>query len=446
MANTNNSSYTTTTSTAANAVAFVGLLVEACDDWSLCIERGVLVVLHNKIVDRAEVSDLDRLISKYSIAGENVHQLSSTQFLMPGLIDTHIHAPQFPNAGLALDLPLLDWLEKYTFPTEAKFSDTVYANEVYNRCVKTTLSSGTTSAVYFASIHRDSSILLAKICQDLGQRAFVGKVCMDRNSPEYYCETTNQSLKDTQEFVSQIADMKSELIKAVITPRFVPSCTPELMSELGELAQKKNLHIQTHISENLKEIEWVKSLEPSCESYTQVYEKAGLLCERTILAHGVHLGDAELNTIRQTKAGISHCPNSNFSLKSGVCDVRRLKQFGVKVGLGTDCAGGYSPSLLNAMRLSILASNAVKVNKTDEEDDYKPLTYADAVYLATKGGAVLLGMEDTLGSLVKRTLLLNHLGPRLTKILCISLSSWEMTETLLLCMWLVNSSSLTNKG
>ncbi|XP_023325491.1 guanine deaminase isoform X2 [Eurytemora carolleeae] len=378
---------------------YVGYLVESRKDWSLNIEQGVLVIQQNRIVFRAKVSELEYVLEKYNVARNDVTVLSSSQFLMPGLIDTHIHASQFPNAGLALELPLLDWLEKYTFPTEAKFSRPEFSVEVYNRCVRATLDSGTTTAAYFATIHRESSEILAKVCLQLGQRAFVGKVCMDRNSPDYYVEKTEESLAETQAFVNKISELGGSLVNPIITPRFVPSCSRLLMSELGRIAKEKNLHIQTHLSENKKEVEWVRELESDCQTYAQVYEKCGLLTRKTILAHAVHLSDQELETI---------------SLKSGVCDVRRMKNKGVKVGLGTDCSGGYSSSIINSMRLSVLASNSIKLSKElglgegagegegegeGEGSEYIPLDYADSVYLATLGGAQLLDMEENLGSL-----------------------------------------------
>jgi len=377
---------------------YKGLLVDSLPDWSIRMEEGILVVRGESIIRRAKLDELDDILAEFDLIREDITELTGTQFILPGLIDTHIHASQFPNAGLALELPLLEWLEKYTFPTESMFSKTDYSNQVYERCVRSTIDSGTTTAVYFATIHKESSENLALVCKKLGQRAFVGKVCMDRNSPDYYVEETEESLNNTRKFINQVEKVGGSLVSPIITPRFVPSCSRTLMENLGELAKERNLAVQTHISENKKEVEWVRNLEPDCDSYTQVYEKCNLLGSRTILAHGIHLSDQELSVIRETDSGISHCPNSNFSLKSGVCDVRRLKNHHVKVGLGTDCSGGYSPSLLNSMRLTVLASNTQKFSREDGED-YEALDYADAIYLATRGGARLLDMEERLGSL-----------------------------------------------
>jgi len=371
----------------------VGLLVDCREDWSLRAERGLLVVRGERIVERAEESDLPTVLATHQ--GAKVVVLGPDEFVLPGLVDTHIHASQFPNAGLALDLTLLDWLERYTFPTERGLAQLPKAQEVYGRCVRTTLSSGTTTACYFATIHREPSLALARTCADLGQRALIGKVCMDRNSPPDYSETTAASLAETEAFCQEVLQQGSPLVRPVVTPRFVPTCSRPLLEGLAALAARQGLHIQSHLAENQPECRWVKELEPDCQSYTEVYHRAGLLTPRTVLAHCVHLSQDEIELIRETGAGVSHCPNSNFSLKSGVCDVQRLRAAGVKVGLGTDCSGGYSPSLLNAMRMAVTASNSLACRDTA----YTPLQFSDALYLATRGGAEVLDMQGELGAL-----------------------------------------------
>jgi len=374
---------------------FIGLLVDCREDWSLRAEQGLLVVREGSIVARHTIADQDAVLGK--LGGEaKVVRLSGHQFIMPGLIDTHIHASQFPNAGLALDLTLLDWLERYTFPTEAGLKCTNRAKEVYSRCVKATLASGTTTACYFATIHTDSTQVLGEVCVALGQRAWVGKVCMDRNCPDIYGESsTSESLSEAEASVAGLQALNSPLVNPIVTPRFVPTCSRKLLQDLGALASSKGLHIQTHLSENKREVEWVKQLEPDCKHYTEVYKKSGLLGSRTILAHCVHLTDEEVEMVQSTGSGISHCPNSNFSLKSGVCNVQRLRRAGVKVGLGTDCSGGFSPSLLDAMRQAVVASNVVHF--TGEEET--PLSFSDALYLATRGSAKVLAREGELGLL-----------------------------------------------
>jgi len=374
---------------------FIGLLVDCRHDWSLRAEHGILVVQGDRIVARHHADDEATVLANL---GQQIRivRLGPAQFLLPGLIDTHIHASQFPNAGLALDLTLLDWLERYTFPMEAGLSCPEKARDVYRRCVRSTLSSGTTTACYFATVHRNSTQVLGEVCMEEGQRALVGKVCMDRNSPDIYGDgSTEESLSEAEASINGLRGLNSSLITPIITPRFVPTCSRSLLKGLGDLAKRDNLPVQTHLAENCKEIEWVRDLEPDCENYTQVYSKCGLLGPRTVLAHCVHLSDQEIQMIHESESGVSHCPNSNFSLKSGLCNVQRLRKAGVKVGLGTDCSGGYSPSMINALRQAVTASNALNITKVVEE----PISFSDALYLATRGGAQLLDRDGELGIL-----------------------------------------------
>ena len=196
---------------------------------------------------------------EHGFDGSLIQRLAPEEVLVPGMVDTHIHASQYSYTGTGYELPLLQWLETYTFPAESLLSDEEKAREVYEKVVKRTLKCGTTSAVYFATISTKSTELLADVVKELGQRALVGKVNMDRNSPDFYVETTEKSVDDTLEFVEYVekltaGDAGKMLVQPVITPRFVPTCSSELMTKLGDLAKEKNLHIQSHISENPDEV------------------------------------------------------------------------------------------------------------------------------------------------------------------------------------------------
>lgn len=324
-------------------------------------------------------------------------ELTPTQLLIPGLIDAHIHAPQYAFAGCGLDLPLLEWLNKYTFPAESKFKDVEHARRVYSSVVENTLITGTTTASYFATIHPEASHLLADICKKAGQRAFIGKVSMDRNSPPNYIEETAQAATSAREFVESFED---GIVQPIVTPRFVPSCTGELMTELGKLASEKHLPIQSHVSENTGEVAWVKELHPELSSYSGVYDHFGLLNEKTILAHGIHLTDEEIELLAAKKSAVIHCPSSNFQLFSGTCDVRKLQARGVKVGLGTDLAGGPSHSMIDAMRNALLCSRSILFQKRSAGEEYKPLTVPEVLALATEGGAQALCIDDKVGNFV----------------------------------------------
>ncbi|KAM6965587.1 guanine deaminase [Aplochiton taeniatus] len=313
---------------------------------------------------------------------------------MPGMVDTHIHASQYSYAGTALDLPLLQWLNTYTFPVEARYKDLEFARRVYTQVVKRTLRNGTTTACYFATIHTDASLLLGQIANDFGQRALVGKVCMDRNyTVKHYKETTQESQEETLRWV-QTYKLPYPLVKPVVTPRFAPSCSTTLLGQLGEIAKTRDLHIQSHISENKEEVKWVKELFPDSQSYTDVYHSHNLLTNKTVMAHGCHLTDKELDVFRETGASVSHCPCSNISLCSGMLDVRRVMKHKVKLGLGTDVAGGYSPSMLAAVRQTLETSKVLTI----QDPEYQTLSFEEVFRLATLGGSQALSMDGQTGN------------------------------------------------
>lgn len=313
-------------------------------------------------------------------------------------IDTHIHAPQYPNAGVFGSSTLLNWLNTYTFPMESSLQNLTRARTVYSRVVSRTLSHGTTTAAYYATIHVPATNLLADICAFAGQRAFVGRVCMDHPeiNPEYYRdESADQALQRTIESIDHIKELDPgyTLISPIITPRFAPSCTSEMLGKLGKLAAETGLPCHTHISENRNEIQLVKKLFPEHESYAEVYDAHGLLHSKMILGHAIHLSNKEKDLIKQRDAKISHCPASNSALTSGGARVRWLLESGITVGLGTDVSGGYSPSVLEAVRSTALVSRHVAM--TDGEEC--KLSVEEALYLSTRGGARVVGLEDKIG-------------------------------------------------
>jgi guanine deaminase len=325
-----------------------------------------------------------------------LRELPPGGMILPGFIDTHRHAPQHAFAGTGMDLDLLGWLEKYTFPGEAAFADEEYAARVYESAVSRSLAHGTTTCVYFASLHLGSTNVLVDTVRRLRQRAFVGKVCMDRNSPDFYIEETADSLRDTEAFVRGVLDLKDDCVAPVVTPRFVPTCSSALMRGLGKVAAEHDIPIQSHVSENKGEVKWVADLHPDCESYTDVYEKHGLLNNRTIMGHGIFLTDAELARFRETGAAVSHCPVSNFNLHSGVLDVKRVLRAGVKLSLGTDVSGGHTASMLEVIRSAVVASNTLQF----ADESYTPINFRAAFALATLGGARAVGLEDQIGNFV----------------------------------------------
>ncbi|XP_061881458.1 guanine deaminase [Entelurus aequoreus] len=376
---------------------FRGTLMHATAEEAVQVLEDALLGVNaeGKIAFIGEGKDLFDLSETFGFSTGAVSQLEQHEFFMPGMVDTHIHAPQYSYAGTALDLPLLDWLNKYTFPVESRFEDLTFAQKVYTQVVRRTLRNGSTTACYFATIHTDASLLLGHIANDLGQRALVGKVCMDQNNcVKHYKEGLQESLEETQRFISQLLAKKYTLVKPVVTPRFVPSCSGALMGQLGQLAKNNNLHIQSHVSENIEEVKIVKEAFPDYDSYTDVYHKHNLLTNKTVMAHGCHLSDEELSLFRETGASLSHCPNSNISLCSGMLDVRKVLKHKVKLGLGTDVAGGYSASMLDAVRRAMDTSKILTV----QDQHHETLTFEEVFRLATLGGSQALSLDDQIGN------------------------------------------------
>ncbi|CAI7626691.1 unnamed protein product [Penicillium viridicatum] len=348
------------------------------------------------------------------------------EFFFPGFIDTHIHAPQYPNAGLFGSSTLLDWLETYTFPVESRFGSPpdpktghqtqtdpketpLLAQQIYDQVISRTLSHGTTCASYYATNHVPATNALSSLCHTRGQRAFIGRACMDNPDfcVDYYrdfsADDSIHATRQTIEFIHTL-DPEGKLVKPIVTPRFAPSCTRPALQSLGELAASYSppLHIQTHISENINELALVKELFAEADSYAAVYDKYNLLTPRTILAHAVHLSADERALIRTREAKISHCPASNSALGSGICPVRTLLDEGITVGLGTDVSGGYSPSILEAARQACLASrllgqSAAWQRDHPQADGREKLSVQESLYLATRGGAAVVDMGSDLG-------------------------------------------------
>ncbi|EJT77935.1 guanine deaminase [Gaeumannomyces tritici R3-111a-1] len=364
---------------------------------------------------RAEAELLPRL--GWALDDVVVVAAKDGQFFFPGFIDTHLHASQYPNVGIFGKSTLLDWLHKYTFPMEASLADPARARRVYGRCVRKTLSHGTTCAAYYATVDVASTNLLADICLAAGQRALVGRVCMDSDlQPSWYRdEGWEAGLRATKECIGHVerVDPGFATVRPVITPRFAPSCSAEMMKALGELHAETGLPVQTHVSENAAEIELVKELfcggfkrcDAAAEAegkedvlgstYTGVYERYGLLTDKTILAHAVHLSEGEADLIAARGAKVSHCPCSNSSITSGAARVRWLLSRGVEVGLGTDMSGGYSPSVLEAARQALLVSRHVAMTGGG---DAAKLSVEEVLHLATAGGARCVGLEGRVGA------------------------------------------------
>ena len=312
------------------------------------------------------------------------------KLIIPGLSDLHMHAPQYTYRGLHMDLELLEWLNQYTFPEEAKYEDTSYARQTYRRFVDRMVKSATTRACIFATIHGEATLILMELLEASGLHTMVGKVNMDRNSPDSLREKSAAVAgEDTRNWVKE-AKERFRNTTPILTPRFTPSCTDELMEELKKIQQEFQIPFQSHLSENLGEIAWVKELCPYASYYGQAYSHFGLFggeCP-TVMAHCIYSCEEEIRDMKEQGVYIAHCPESNMNVVAGIAPVRKYLQEGLRVGLGSDVAGGATENLFVAMMHAIQAS---KLRWRLVDDSLPPLTAAEVFYLATKGGGEFFG-------------------------------------------------------
>jgi guanine deaminase len=329
-------------------------------------------------------------------------EAAAGQVLMPGMVDLHVHAPQFPQMGQALDMPLWQWLQEKTFPLEARYADPAFAAEVYARLVDCLLDNGTTTAVYFATIHLAATQALAEICLKAGQRALVGRVAQDDagQCPDWYRDASAEVAEaETRALIAHVRGMAGNgagLVRPVITPRFIPACTDDLLARLGRLALESGCHVQTHCSESDWEHGYVR--DRCAMSDTAALAGFGLLGRHTVLAHGVFVSEADAGVIRAAGSGIAHCPLSNAYFADAVFPLRRMLDAGVNVGLGTDVAGGASPSVLESARHAVIASRQLesgvdaRVEAGARGCAGARVSAAEAFWLATAGGGEVLDL------------------------------------------------------
>jgi len=294
---------------------------------------------------------------------DTLRRLPTGHYLLPGLIDLHVHAPQWPQSGKALDVPLQVWLQEYTFALEARYGDAAFAADVYRRVVRTLLANGTTTALYFGTIHQAGNQALAEQCLALGQRALVGKVAMDdpAQCPPFYRDASARSaIEDTVQFMDwlrQHPDNARQQVLPVITPRFIPACSDALLRGLGDLAQQTGAHVHTHCSES----DWVHAhvLQRMGKTDARALHDVGLLTRHSVVAHANFLTPDDIALMVRSGASVAHCPLSNFYFANSVFPARSLHEQGVGMGLGSDISGGYSPCLFDACRHAMTAALAL---------------------------------------------------------------------------------------
>ena len=312
------------------------------------------------------------------------------RLIIPGFTDLHLHAPQYAYRGTGMDLELLDWLNTITFPQEARYADLSYARKAYSIFVDDLKHSFTTRACIFATLHRPATELLMDMLEESGLTTMVGKVNMDRNgAPKLQEESAQASAQDTRQWLEDIKG-RYDHTYPILTPRFTPSCTDELMTELGKIQKEYQIPIQSHLSENFGEIAWVKELCPTSRFYGDAYNMFGLFggsCP-TIMAHCVHSTDEEIQLIKNQGVYIAHCPESNTDIASGIAPIRRYLDMNLHVGLGTDVAGGFSLSMFRAIADTIQVS---KLRWRLMDQTQAPVTLEEAFYMATIGGGSFFG-------------------------------------------------------
>ena len=346
------------------------------------IERGCVAVEDGRVVGVA--------VDESAFAADSVEAVIDygDKLLIPAMCDMHVHAPQYRNQGIAMDLELIPWLNNYTFPEEAKYAEAAYAERMYRRFVRDLWRYGTMRTVAFATIHERSTRLLMNIFKEAGMGALVGKVDMDRNSSEALQTTVHDAVAANEALIAEF-NVPGALVRPIITPRFIPSCSSAMLRECGRLAAKYSLPVQSHLSENPSEVEWVRELEPESRFYGDAYDRYGLFGQTpTVMAHCVYSGDDEIELMAKRGVLVAHCPTSNMNISSGMSPIRKFLDHGVKVGLGSDISGGHD---LSIFRMMVYAVQVSKMHYQYSNKQSRFLSLSEVFWLATKSAGSFFG-------------------------------------------------------
>lgn len=344
-------------------------------------EDGLLIVEDGGVVEAGPASALLESLS----ADTHVEDLSG-KLIVPGLIDCHVHYPQIDIIA-SYGEQLLDWLNRYAFPGEMRFADEQYARDVAKIFVDELVSNGTTTALVFATVHAHSADAIFEAAAAKGMRLIAGKVLMDSNCPAELRDDPESAYRDSKTLIERWHG--KDRLGYAITPRFALTSSEAQLEAAGRLAAEyPDVWVHTHLAENHDEVRQIAKLFPWSDSYLAVYERFGLLRERSVFAHCLHLQESECHLMAAKGGAAAHCPTSNMFLGSGLFDLRRLREASIRVGLGTDVGGGTSLSLLKTMR------EAYKVLHMQNQ----PLPPGRAIYLATLGAAEALYLDDRIGN------------------------------------------------
>ena len=372
-----------------NSFVIRGNICQTVDPCALDLHMGAYAVC----VDGVCAGVFDVLPAEY---GDLPRYDYGDALIFPGMIDLHLHAPQYAFRGMCMDLELMDWLNRYTFPEEEKYENLEYADKAYEIFVDALKKSATTRACIFATRHRYATELLMEKMEKSGLVSFVGKVNMDREASEGLTEKSAEiSAFETFGWINAV-NGKFENTKPILTPRFIPCCTDKLMDELREIQMAYGIPVQSHLSESKGEIEFVKFLRPESKFYGDSYNEYDLFGKnddidtdvKTVMAHCVWSTDEEVELMRKNGVFVAHCPASNMNLTSGIAPIRKYIERGLEIGLGSDVAGGHSESIFRAITDTIQVS---KMYYKMVDERFKPIVFSEAFYLATKGGGKFFG-------------------------------------------------------
>lgn len=342
------------------------------------IHKNSYLVSINGIIEDV-FNDLPHKYSEYSIDD------FGDAMIIPGFYDLHNHAGQYLQCGTGMNKQLLEWLNDYTYKLEADLSDPEYATRVYTCFARDLLRYGTLGACTFATTSTVGTECLFEAFKSVGIRAYVGKVNMVCNAPDYILEEISASLEGNMKLIDKYQNEKK--VKPIITPRFAPTSTEESMAALGVIAKEYNIPVQSHISENPAEVKWVQSLYPWSDNYASVYEEYGLFGQvPTLMAHAVYLTPEEIELSKNENIYLVHCPDSNINVRSGIAPIKKYLREGIKVGLGSDIAGGHKIQMNEAIVRAIQSSKLLSLNDSDAQ-----VSLSEAFYLATAMGGSFFG-------------------------------------------------------
>tara|TARA_R110002050_G_scaffold128478_7_gene249716 strand:+ start:472 stop:1758 length:1287 start_codon:yes stop_codon:yes gene_type:complete len=348
------------------------------------IEDGLLII-QNGLIE--QIGSAEELLATLDKNIKITHYENA--LIMPGFIDTHVHYPQTEMIA-SYGEQLLEWLENYTFPFERKFTDIEYGKNVAEFFLSQLLDAGTTTALVFGTVHKESVEAFFTVAQQKKLRMICGKVLMDQNCPGYLSDTPQSGYDESKALIEKWHNV--DRLQYAITPRFAPTCSGEQLGKAGQLlSEYPSVYLHTHLSENKAEVTWVNELFPDNNGYLDVYDQRKLLGRRSIFAHGVHLHDSECQRLGETDSAIAFCPSSNLFLGSGLFNLTQAQKFNINVGLGSDIGAGTTFSMLSTI------NEGYKTQQL-RHDKFSPF---QSFYLATLGGAISLDLEGTIGNFTR---------------------------------------------